>query len=89
MIKIKKICLILIFFFASQVASSSEVPYFLDFKYILNESDAGKKAQIYLKDKWDNQEITNTSFPITFEDTKVKGNILTDQRNYNLHYSVY
>ncbi len=51
MIKIKKICLILIFFFASQVASSSEVPYFLDFKYILNESDAGKKAQIYLKDK--------------------------------------
>ena len=51
MIKIKKICLILIFFFASQVVSSSEVPYFLDFKYILNESDAGKKAQIYLKDK--------------------------------------
>ena len=51
MIKIKKTCLILIFFFASQVASSSEVPYFLDFKYILNESDAGKKAQIYLKDK--------------------------------------
>ena len=51
MIKIKKICLILIFFFASQVTSSSEVPYFLDFKYILNESDAGKKAQIYLKDK--------------------------------------
>ena len=51
MIKIKKICLILIFFLASQVASSSEVPYFLDFKYILNESDAGKKAQIYLKDK--------------------------------------
>ena len=25
------------------------VPYFLDFKYILNQSDAGKKAQKYLK----------------------------------------
>jgi outer membrane protein len=29
----------------------SEVPYFLDFKYILNQSDAGKKAQTFLKNK--------------------------------------
>ena len=47
------------------------------------------EIKIYLKEKWHNQEITNTSFPITFEDTKVKGNVLTDHRNYNLHYSVY
>lgn len=30
---------------------SAETPFFLDFKYILNESDAGKKAQNFLKNK--------------------------------------
>ena len=29
----------------------AEVPYMVDFKYILNESDAGKKAQNFLKTK--------------------------------------
>ena len=29
-------------------------PFPIDFKYILNQSDAGKKAQTYLKDKLDN-----------------------------------
>ena len=47
------------------------------------------EIKIHLKEQWKNKEITNTSFPITLEDTKVKGNILTDHRNYNLHYSVY
>ena len=28
---------------------SAELPYYLDFKYILNQSDAGKKAQTFLK----------------------------------------
>ena len=32
----------------------AEVPYFIDFKYILNQSDAGKKAQQSLKNKLDN-----------------------------------
>ena len=32
----------------------AEVPYFIDFKYILNQSDAGKKAQQALKNKLDN-----------------------------------
>ena len=31
--------------------ASAEVPYFLDFKFILNQSDAGKKAQTFLKNK--------------------------------------
>ena len=31
----------------------AEVPHFLDFKHILNSSDAGKKAQNYLKNKLD------------------------------------
>ncbi len=30
---------------------SSDIPYFVDFKYILNQSDAGKKAQDFLKKK--------------------------------------
>lgn len=29
----------------------AEIPYILNFKYILNESEAGKKAQSFLKDK--------------------------------------
>ena len=32
----------------------AEVPYFIDFKFILNQSDAGKKAQQSLKNKLDN-----------------------------------
>ena len=31
--------------------SKADTPYFLDFKYILNESEAGKKAQTFLKNK--------------------------------------
>ena len=30
---------------------NAEIPHFIDFKYILNESDAGKKAQTFLKNK--------------------------------------
>ena len=37
-----------------QTNLSAEVPYYLDFKYILNQSEAGKKAQTYLKKKLDN-----------------------------------
>ena len=48
---IKKITFVLLIFFSSETFLFSEVPYFIDFKYILNQSDAGKKAQVYLKDK--------------------------------------
>ena len=43
---------IFILFNSSLVVADS--PYFLDFKLILNESDAGKKAQDFLKKKLDN-----------------------------------
>ena len=33
---------------------SAELPYYLDFKFILNESNAGKKAQTELKQKLSN-----------------------------------
>ena len=47
MIKFKKISFILIFFFLGKGILFAEVPYFLDFKYILNKSDDEKKAQIF------------------------------------------
>ena len=46
---------ILIFFLLStQNSSLADIPHFLDFKYILNSSDAGKKAQVHLKKKLEN-----------------------------------
>ena len=43
---------ILVFFLLSiHSPSLADIPHFLDFKYILNSSDAGKKAQIHLKKK--------------------------------------
>ena len=50
----KKITLISTLFLIFQVNLSADVPYHLDFKYILNESNAGKKAQTYLKNQLDN-----------------------------------
>ena len=42
----KKILLIIILFlFSVSNYGNAEVPYFLDFKYILNQSDAGKKRK--------------------------------------------
>ena len=41
--------ILIIFFLTSPNKLLSEVPHYLDFKYILNESVAGKKAQDSLK----------------------------------------
>ena len=50
--KLKRIIyLISIIFSFSFINLSADTPYFIDFKYILNESDAGKKAQTFLKNK--------------------------------------
>ena len=52
MLKItKKILVLLIFIFHFNTSLFAESPYFVDFKYILNQSDAGKKAQDFLKNK--------------------------------------
>ena len=53
MSKFKKILIFTILFFSITNILHAELPYYLDFKYILNESDAGKKAQIELKKKLD------------------------------------
>ncbi len=51
----------------------ADTPYFLDFKFILNESDAGKKAQSYLKNKLQNgiKKIKEKEKKIQDEEKKV------------------
>ena len=50
---IKKFKWTLVFFFLLQTNLTAQTTYYLDFKYILNQSDAGKKAQLPLKNKLD------------------------------------
>ena len=47
----KLIYFVFIIFSFNLVNLSADTPHFIDFKYILNESDAGKKAQTFLKNK--------------------------------------
>ena len=55
MTPLRKIIIFLIFSFLSfQTFLKAEVPYYVDFKLILNESEAGKKAQNFLKNKLEN-----------------------------------
>ena len=49
---IKLLSISLIFISIHNIALS-DIPHYLDFKYILNSSDAGKKAQNYLKNSLD------------------------------------
>ena len=51
-ITLKKIFIILSFFLIT-LNTNAEMPQFLDFKYVLNESSAGKKAQTELKNRLD------------------------------------
>ena len=50
---LRKIILITFFCLGTQILYADN-PYFIDFKFILNESKAGKKAQDYLKSKLNN-----------------------------------
>ena len=55
MTPLRKIIIFLIFTFLSfQTFLKAEVPHYVDFKLILNESEAGKKAQNFLKNKLEN-----------------------------------
>ena len=47
----KKITLVTITSLLLNSTIQAEIPYFVDFKYILNQSEAGKKAQKFLKNK--------------------------------------
>ena len=48
----KKFIIFLALFFVN-LNLNADVPYYVDFKYILNQSTAGKKAQNFLKSKLD------------------------------------
>ena len=50
----KKIFFSIILFIFIPNTLLADLPRYLDFKYVLNESEAGKKAQIQLKKKLEN-----------------------------------
>ncbi len=52
--KIRNILFLSFFFIFYQTSIYAGEPHFLDFKYILNNSEAGKKAQTTLKNKLEN-----------------------------------
>ena len=52
--RFKKIFFLSFFFIIYQTSIYAGDPHFLDFKYILNNSEAGKKAQTTLKNKLEN-----------------------------------
>ena len=70
---LKKIIFISILFFACQNYLFSDIPYFVDFKYILNESKAGKEAQNYLKKKLNDgiKNLKNKEETIKKEEKKI------------------
>ena len=64
-------CISIYFFIFS--SSIADTPYFLDFKLILNESVAGKKAQNFLKSKLDKgfKDINSKQDQIVDEEKKI------------------
>ena len=54
MINLRNLLFFLFIFFLAQNKAIAELPFYLDFKYILNNSVAGKKAQDTLKKRLDN-----------------------------------
>ncbi len=64
------------FIFAILISTANlnaDTPYFLDFKYILNESEAGKKAQNFLKNKLESgiKDLKNKEKKIQEEEKKI------------------
>ena len=70
---IKKIFLFLFIFSSSGSYLQADLPYFIDFKYILNNSDAGKKAQDQLKKRLENgiKSINSKQRKLQEEEKKV------------------
>ncbi len=71
---IKYFFLILIILTVSNVNSIAETPYYLNFKQILNQSDAGKKAQTFLKSKLDKglKDLKTKEKKIQEEEKKIR-----------------
>ena len=65
--------IIVLFLALINLNSHADIPYYLDFKYILNESAAGKKAQNQLKNILDTgiKEITKKEKSLQEEEKKL------------------
>ena len=70
--KIVKLATIILLLFFSNKAVFADTPHFLDFKLILNESDAGKKAQTFLKKKLEGGIKTLKSKEIKIQEEEKK-----------------
>jgi outer membrane protein len=71
--KFRNFLIFIIILLSTQSLSFADIPHFLDFKYILNSSDAGKKAQVHLKKKLENgiKNISNKEKSILEEEKKI------------------
>ena len=71
--KFRNFLIFIIILLSTQSISFADIPHFLDFKYILNSSDAGKKAQVHLKKKLENgiKNISNKEKSILEEEKKI------------------
>ena len=71
--KILKFLTISIFLISFNTSLTADVPYYLDFKYILNSSDAGKKAQDFLKTSLENglKEISKKEKKLVEDEKKI------------------
>ena len=69
----KKYFTILFFSFFINTSLQADLPRYLDFKYVLNESKAGKKAQDQLKKKFDNgvKDLNKKEKSIQEEEKKI------------------
>ena len=65
--------IISLFFISFNNLSIADIPHYLDFKYILNSSDAGKKAQNFLKNNLDNglNDISKKEKKLVEEEKKI------------------
>ena len=70
--KIVKLTTIILLLFFSNKVVFADTPHFLDFKLILNESDAGKKAQTFLKKKLEGGIKTLKSKEIKIQEEEKK-----------------
>ena len=70
---IKKIFIISFIIICSQQTLIADMPHYLDFKFILNQSDAGKKAQTFLKNKLEKgiKDLKNKEKKIQEEDRTI------------------
>ena len=69
----KKILVFISLIIFNSSLSFAETPHYLDFKFILNKSNAGKEAQIFLKDKLDKgiKSLKNKEKKIQEEEKKI------------------